>query len=186
MAHGSGPYHSANSTPRLTLLFCSCVLVGCGSSSPASSTSRASSTGGSSSSAAGAGGNSSSVAGAGDSSTSAAGTVGTAGAGNSPACGSCCAELSNPDARACDVLLEASTQQRVTFEKAVRGSSQQRGSKLAIAFTGKNDTPLSGPLMTFSGVNGAPCDLRLTSCTCYDRTGHTIDGASVTFHGSKQ
>lgn len=101
-------------------------------------------------------------------------------------CDACCAELTNGDVRACDLVLDAPTSHTATFGKLVRGSSQQRGEKLAVAFTAKADKGLSGSLVDFTKSDGSTCDLKLSSSTCYDRAGHTMDGVAVVFRGRKK
>lgn len=102
------------------------------------------------------------------------------------ACDTCCIDVTNAAIRACEVVLEADATHVTTFDKSVRGSSQQMGTKVAVAFTARDDKPLSGSLVSFEHSDGGVCSLKLTSSTCYDRLGKTLNGGMVNFRGAKQ
>lgn len=94
----------------------------------------------------------------------------------------CGVVVSDSSARSCDLAVETTTTEVTTFDKSVRGSSQQMGTRLAVAFTAREDKPLTGPLVHFSVADGGTCSPKLTSSTCYDRTGKALDGVTVNLH----
>ncbi|HEY5957686.1 MAG TPA: hypothetical protein VIV60_14080 [Polyangiaceae bacterium] len=95
----------------------------------------------------------------------------------------CSAEVTNPSARACDILFGCDGYCVARFASTVRGTAQQLGAMLAVAFTARQDQPLSGPMVTIGVTNGTGCaHAKLTSCTCYDRSGRAIDSGALNFH----
>jgi hypothetical protein len=88
--------------------------------------------------------------------------------------------VSSPLARACDVLLDATGAIDVAFAGGVRGSSLQRGDRLALAFISETDAafPNAPVQLDWQSDAGTPV-LKLSSTTCYDRLGHEIAGAEV-------
>jgi hypothetical protein len=93
--------------------------------------------------------------------------------------------VANSAARACEAILETTTTPVTTFVTSIRGSSQQMGTKLAVAFTAREDKSFSGSLVSFGLSDAGVCPIKLTSSTCYDRFGKAIDGANVNFWGAK-
>lgn len=100
-------------------------------------------------------------------------------------CDSCCIDVSDSAARSCEAVLETDTTQVTTFDKSIRGSSQQMGTKLAVAFTAREDKAFAGSLVNFSLSDGGGCSVKLTSSTCYDRLGKALEGATVNFRSVK-
>lgn len=110
------------------------------------------------------------------------------GGAGSPTCGSSsCVGLNvtASSARSCDVVLEGKTptELSVRFASAVRGVSEERGTKLAVAFTSKNDAPIAPGAVVIQAKAGAADlqgqQLKVTSATCYDRSGRPLEGAGI-------
>jgi len=92
--------------------------------------------------------------------------------------------ISNPAARACDLLLEESEAplDEVTFGEAVIGRHLRRGRRVALSFIQREDAAFPGELMRLRFERREPeeaIEPRLVRGVCYDRLGRALDEHGV-------
>jgi hypothetical protein len=83
-------------------------------------------------------------------------------------------------ARGCDLVFEVDGEPNVSFGDTIRSRSFQRGNRLAVAFTARENAPLGSQPMRLTwpadaGVGRATA----ISWNCYDEFGHMVGDAKV-------
>ncbi|HEY5960841.1 MAG TPA: hypothetical protein VIV60_30005 [Polyangiaceae bacterium] len=93
--------------------------------------------------------------------------------------GACSVEVPDTDARACELVFGSDVSNVVSFEAKVRGSSQQMGTRLAMAFAAREDKGLTGRVATISSADVGGCAMKLTTSICYDRSGKALNNVTA-------
>ena len=89
--------------------------------------------------------------------------------------------VGDAQARACGFVFDLAGA-TVTFDAQVIGRTRTAGDRVALAFTAKGDTTLTGPVVTITGPKGAATGLPLTQIECFDRHGAAIASPGVTLN----
>ena len=89
--------------------------------------------------------------------------------------------VSDPAARACDVLLSETTAQvsSVGFDESVKGSYVRQAPKVAVSFVSAKDAPISGSGISLKLVGSGTDGIEVVSTKCADAQGKALDDVTV-------